>query len=318
MEKISEAVAYYAHPQQQQPSSSSSSSTAVAASSSAAVVMVFKERVLEAIDQLRRRKARPDLQRICNYLFRKYSIKLADARNALQWCCDTHAVRRVEYKGNISYRNATKKASSNSATKAGVAGVKQSSANSNNIAHNNIHIHNNHKIVEKRGKFGELLTETFGELIVFEPDYLDFGVPVDVLIDHILYKENGRYSRKYVTLLLQKEVATGNIIRMANGNYSIANNTVSKEIESQKNNSSCHSSNSIDGGTVSRSRSNTTTNELVRLKNRKKLSTNHKSAVVVGAVNRDKKNMENIYLDDKKIDSGLLRVGGRRKVSFSI
>lgn len=315
MERITEAVASSGVHYTPLPPSSSKPSPS-------AVVMVFKERVLEAIDQLRRRKARPDLQRICNYLFRKYSIKLADARNALQWCCDTHAVRRVEYKGNISYRNATKKA-----------------ASSNKIEANTNQNQNNQKGGggERKGKFGELVTEAFGELIVFEPDYLEFGVPVDVLIDHILYKENGRYSRKYVTLLLQKEVAIGSIIRMPNGNYSIANNSCSvnsggngKQQEQQQNilssnqskiicadaeiesSNSCHSSNpsSTDVAVV---RNETTANELARFKNKKKqlsTSVSHKTSVN----NLDNKTiMENIYLDDKKIDSGLLRTGGRRK-----
>ncbi|KAJ8932438.1 hypothetical protein NQ314_014652 [Rhamnusium bicolor] len=75
-----------------------------------------RERILEAIDQLRRRKARPDIQRICNYLFRRFAINSAEARTDLEWCVANNVVLKVEYKGSISYRNAAKKVRANETT----------------------------------------------------------------------------------------------------------------------------------------------------------------------------------------------------------
>lgn len=160
------------------------------------------ERILEAIDQLRRRKARPDIQRICNYLFRRFAINSAEAKNDLQWCVDNKIVLRVEYKGSISYRNAAKKlALSNKHRDAQAAGVPDK------------------KTVTNNRKFAQLLTNAFGELMLQEPDYLETGVPAPEIIANILSKDSVRYTKKYISILMDKEVEQGGLIRMPDGNY---------------------------------------------------------------------------------------------------
>lgn len=159
----------------------------------------YQDLILDAIDQLRRRKARPDAERIYNTLSRRHSISFNDARNALDRCVCNGSVLRVEYKGNISYRNAAKKFS-------------------------HIRLSQDAKAASKNKpsrKFNSILTTAFADLILQEPDYLELGVPATDLIRNILCKDSVKYTRKYISLLLEKEVETGGIARMENGNYSL-------------------------------------------------------------------------------------------------
>lgn len=156
-----------------------------------------RERILEAIDQLRRRKARPDIQRICNYLFRRFSINSIEAKSDLQWCVENDIVLKVEYKGSISYRNAAKKYSH----------LKRYDSMG--------------ELVDSKAnrKFAQLLTSAFGELFVNEPDYLHFGVPAEELVTNILCKDSVRYTKKYISILIDKEVENGGLIKMENERY---------------------------------------------------------------------------------------------------
>ncbi|CAI9721705.1 histone acetyltransferase KAT6B-like [Octopus vulgaris] len=68
----------------------------------------FKDVILETIDQLRKRKARPDLDRISNMLQRKHGISFEDTEAILEKLVDSEVVFKVDYKGSTSYRNAAK------------------------------------------------------------------------------------------------------------------------------------------------------------------------------------------------------------------
>ncbi|KAL5020944.1 hypothetical protein ScPMuIL_000099 [Solemya velum] len=68
----------------------------------------YKDMILESIDQLRERKARPDLERIAHMMTRRYGIANGRTAALLEKLVDTDVVIKVEYKGQISYRNATK------------------------------------------------------------------------------------------------------------------------------------------------------------------------------------------------------------------
>ncbi|KAF5272217.1 hypothetical protein FQA39_LY01299 [Lamprigera yunnana] len=163
----------------------------------------YKDRILEAIDQLRRRKARPDIHRICNFLLRRFGINSFDAKNDLQKCVERDIVLRVEYKGSISYRNAAKKYSH----------LKREGENLPVVNKTN----STYSFPNR--KFAALLSNAITELIVHEPDYLEVGVPGPELIRNILSKDNVRYTRKYICILLEKEVESGGLVKMENGNY---------------------------------------------------------------------------------------------------
>lgn len=69
----------------------------------------FAEPILETIDQLRSRKARPDLARICHMVERRHGLGADDVQTNLAIMVDENLVIKVNYKGNISYRNPAKK-----------------------------------------------------------------------------------------------------------------------------------------------------------------------------------------------------------------
>ncbi|XP_044754946.1 uncharacterized protein LOC123313907 isoform X2 [Coccinella septempunctata] len=177
--------------------------------------MKNKDRILEAIDQLRHRKARPDATRICNFLFRKYSINSAEARSDLQWCVDNDIVLRVEYKGNISYRNALKKFSQGKREREPQGNSSKSLPFDGNQANR---------------KFAFLLNNAITELIVNNPDYLESGVPADEIITKILSKDNVRYTKKYIIILLEKEVLNGGVIKTDDDKYLMGPSSISSEL----------------------------------------------------------------------------------------
>ncbi|XP_017771811.1 PREDICTED: uncharacterized protein LOC108559155 isoform X5 [Nicrophorus vespilloides] len=163
----------------------------------------FQDHILEAIDQLRHRKARPDEERIYNTLFRRHAINITEAKTALKQCVESGAVLKVSYKGNISYRNAAKKFSH----------LKRDAQGEVIRAPG-----------KPRRKFTALLTNAFTELVLHEPDYLEYGVPPPELIKIILAKDNVRYTKRYVSILLEKEVEAGGLVRMNSGNFLFGRN----------------------------------------------------------------------------------------------
>ncbi|KAL5964264.1 Atherin [Taenia solium] len=67
-----------------------------------------RDLILEAIDKLRDRKARPDMERISCLLRRQHNIPPSDTQICLNRLAEVGAVVCVDYKGNLSYRNPTK------------------------------------------------------------------------------------------------------------------------------------------------------------------------------------------------------------------
>ncbi|XP_019632541.1 PREDICTED: histone acetyltransferase KAT6B-like [Branchiostoma belcheri] len=68
----------------------------------------YTEWILETIDSLRKRKARPDVDRICHMVERRHGVKSAEIAADLERLVDADIVIKVEYKGSTSYRNAAK------------------------------------------------------------------------------------------------------------------------------------------------------------------------------------------------------------------
>ena len=68
----------------------------------------YKDWILETIDALRKRKARPDLERICHILERKHGLSSQEVKSDLSTLVVDKVVIKVDYKGSISYRNAAK------------------------------------------------------------------------------------------------------------------------------------------------------------------------------------------------------------------
>lgn len=171
-----------------------------------------RDYILEAIDQLRRRKARPDVNRICNFVTRRFSVDSKDTKIDLQRCVEKEIVYKVEYKGSISYRNAARKS---------YGTIKRDSMPGSDV------------IVKTDARvFASIVETAMAELILGEPDYLEVGVPESELIKKILTKHSSKYNKKMLSELLQKEVDNGGLLRMENGNFSLAPN--SKQDDSEK------------------------------------------------------------------------------------
>ena len=78
-----------------------------------------EEWILETIDQLRKRKARPDLERICHMLERKHGRSFHESIADIERLVEKERVVKVDYKGSTSYRNAAKWKRNNSGSSNG-------------------------------------------------------------------------------------------------------------------------------------------------------------------------------------------------------
>ncbi|XP_063759155.1 sterile alpha motif domain containing 1a isoform X3 [Eleginops maclovinus] len=68
----------------------------------------YREWILDTIDSLRSRKARPDLERICRMVRRRHGSEPDRTCAELEKLIREQTVLKVNYKGSISYRNAAK------------------------------------------------------------------------------------------------------------------------------------------------------------------------------------------------------------------
>ncbi|XP_034046044.1 sterile alpha motif domain containing 1a [Thalassophryne amazonica] len=68
----------------------------------------YREWILDTIDSLRSRKARPDLERICRMVRRRHGSDPDRTCAELEKLIQEQTVLKVNYKGSISYRNAAK------------------------------------------------------------------------------------------------------------------------------------------------------------------------------------------------------------------
>ncbi|XP_078091248.1 sterile alpha motif domain-containing protein 1-like [Mustelus asterias] len=67
-----------------------------------------KQWILETIESLRCRKARPDLERICKMVQRRHGLAPSRTRRQLERLLRSRTVLRVSYKGSHSYRSAAR------------------------------------------------------------------------------------------------------------------------------------------------------------------------------------------------------------------
>jgi len=64
--------------------------------------------ILSTIDQLRKRKVRPDLSRICHIVQRQHKLTAEQTRAELDVLVNEKLVVKVDFKGSVSYRNEAK------------------------------------------------------------------------------------------------------------------------------------------------------------------------------------------------------------------
>ncbi|XP_036400839.1 atherin [Megalops cyprinoides] len=119
----------------------------------------YRDWILETIDSLRSRKARPDLERICRMVRRRHGSDPDRTRSELEKLIQEQTVLKVSYKGSISYRNAAKvqrksrKKTEPTTGSGGSVGEQTKHANSNN---NGDSAHSPTETKETGGKDSEL------------------------------------------------------------------------------------------------------------------------------------------------------------------
>ena len=175
-------------------------------------VIKHRDYILEAIDQLRRRKARPDRERICSYVSRKFGVDNRSLIADLERLVDEQIVIKVEYKGNISYRNAAK--------------WSKLSVHKSRIEVELSDLNKLESMQSESERMSYVLRCAITELICRDPDYLDNGVPVYELEQFLTTKDSEFFARISFNVLLSREAKAGTVVKLDNGNYLLGPSTM--------------------------------------------------------------------------------------------
>lgn len=157
-----------------------------------------KNYILATIDQLRARKSRPDINRICKFMLKSYKVAPRETKADLRRCVSAKVVYKVDYKDNVSYRNAAKWKRERKRT----ADEEKQSSNSSG------------------GSERRLITSAIAELIYHEESCLERGVTFEELA-RAAASQATRLKKKQLEGIIQKELAAGSLIRLANGNLAL-------------------------------------------------------------------------------------------------
>ncbi|KAF4521413.1 hypothetical protein B566_EDAN010570 [Ephemera danica] len=161
----------------------------------------LKKQILEAIDALRGRKARPDVERICNHLQRKHNVEPRETLADLEKLVDHEYVIRVEYKGNISYRNAAKWPRFN------VCKNKQDAAGM--------------ILLSASESTRKILVSALVELIKRNANYGDIGVPYNEIQSSLIQNDDLQRFKDcdYLDAIIALEINHGNVDMLENGYF---------------------------------------------------------------------------------------------------
>ncbi|CAG4937974.1 unnamed protein product [Colias eurytheme] len=151
----------------------------------------YKNQILAAIDHLRARKSRPDISRICKFMLKCYKVAPKDTKADLKRCLKEKSIYKVDYKDNVSYRNAAKWRKKTS---------KNHTMSSSAIASN-----------ERR-----IITSAIATLIYQDQSYLENGIAFDELVK-VAASQDPRYSKKHLETIINKELSSGSLVKLPNG-----------------------------------------------------------------------------------------------------
>lgn len=167
-----------------------------------------KEIVLETIDQLRKRKARPDFERICHMLYRRHGLTKAEVQSELDLLVDAEVVIKVDYKGNTSYRNAAKWVRFNKSLLSNPAAA-ASAAGSNGPHATTL-------------KVSRMIGDAVKDL--WTAGHRDTtGITPAQVENYLATREGGfKLTKGALELAFEKEVTAGRLVRLSGGNYSLS------------------------------------------------------------------------------------------------
>ncbi|XP_062589707.1 histone acetyltransferase KAT6B-like [Saccostrea cucullata] len=159
-----------------------------------------KESILQIIDQLRQRKARPDIVRICHMAARKHGMKWQETESHLEKLVESGTVVKVDYKGNVSYRNTAKWKKT----------------------------HSWKKVVHSDKTFKNIITAV--QEIVAQ-NSVDRGASVKEVERWLSANTpEPHLDRSQIRSALDKEVANGSLKKLAHGNYICSESNPEKKI----------------------------------------------------------------------------------------
>lgn len=173
------------------------------------MIIKLKKQILEAIDQLRGRKARPDIERICNHVQRRYNIEPQETLADLERLVDEEQVIRVEYKGSTSYRNVAK-----------WPRFRVYKNKPRSIATSNSE------------RTSSMLQDALKVLASQKAIYKISGIPYDEIQKYILInsEDESRFKDKnQLDTVLALEMNAGNIVMLENGNYVLESQNIDLE-----------------------------------------------------------------------------------------
>ncbi|KAL7307126.1 hypothetical protein TKK_0000853 [Trichogramma kaykai] len=154
----------------------------------------FGRKLLASIDSIRQRKARPNQNNLINYMLKNYKIDGEETLITIKKMIELEHVVEVNYKGFISYRNASN--------------------------WKRFPLYKNRPEAFRKDKINsETISDAFSQLILQEPDYLNTGIPAPRLIDHLLNGHSNPTTQRMVEDFLKKEVSQGRFENLSNGNY---------------------------------------------------------------------------------------------------
>ncbi|XP_022120279.2 histone-lysine N-methyltransferase 2A [Pieris rapae] len=150
----------------------------------------YKNQILAAIDHLRARKSRPDIGRICKFMLKCYKVAPKDTKADLKRCIKEKSIYKVDYKDNVSYRNAAKwrkKSTQNNTMSLTVA------------------------TSERR-----IITSAIATLIYQDQSYLENGIAFDELVK-VAALQDPKYTKKQLEAIINKELSSGSLVKLSNG-----------------------------------------------------------------------------------------------------
>ncbi|CAG9560563.1 unnamed protein product [Danaus chrysippus] len=153
----------------------------------------YKNQILAAIDHLRSRKSRPDINRICKFMLKCYKVAPKDTKADLKRCLKEKSIYKVDYKDNVSYRNAAKWRKKPSQNK------KMSS-----IAKS-----------ERR-----IITSAIATLIYQDQSYLENGIAFADLV-RVASNQESKYTKKQLITIINKELISGSLVKLPNGTLAL-------------------------------------------------------------------------------------------------
>ncbi|XP_050669022.1 uncharacterized protein LOC126968208 isoform X1 [Leptidea sinapis] len=147
-----------------------------------------KNQILAAIDHLRERKSRPDINRICKFMLKCFKVSPKDTKADLKRCLKEKSIYKVDYKDNVSYRNAAK-------------WVKTSDKKMSSPVATN----------ERR-----IITSAIATLIYQDQSYLENGIAFNELV-RVAASQDQKYTKKQLEGIINKELSSGSLVKLPNG-----------------------------------------------------------------------------------------------------